>query len=116
MLYAQISKDRWDSLPDEWDEVNDMFDYLHKMVWGYQITFESRMFSTQYGAQYRCSLVRWSSEIPTARHTQTNPPQKNREVLLETSEPEQMKATLFMLINEAEVEYKAAKQRVSMIP
>jgi hypothetical protein len=35
--------------------------------------------------------------------------ENQREVLLETSDPAQMKAALIMLISEAEPEYKAAK-------
>jgi hypothetical protein len=107
MLYGQMDKDRWSNLPPEWDEVQDMFRYLNNMVWGYQITFESRLFSTQYGAQYRCSLIRWENGGITRD-------MKKREVLLETSEPEQMRAALFMLISEAEQEAK--KQKMSWIP
>jgi hypothetical protein len=37
--------------------------------------------------------------------------ENQREVLLETSDPAQMKAALLMLISEAEPEYKAKKER-----
>jgi hypothetical protein len=97
--------------PLEWEQCNDMFQYLQRMTWGYQLNLEKKMFATQYGAEYRCSLVKWVSE--------DNKPildNKKREVLLETTDPAQMEAALFMLINEVEVQYKAAKNRVSMVP
>lgn len=107
MLYAQINKDRWDSLPAEWDKVQAMFQYLNRMAWGYQLTFESRMFSTQGSYPYQCTLIRWVSKSD----------ERVREVLLETPDHTQMESALFMLINEVEGEYKeAARQRVSMIP
>jgi len=111
MLYATIDKQRWDSLPAEWDKVQDMFEYLQRMVWGYQLTFESRMFSNQYGPQYQCTLIRWESGVSAAVGQD-----KKREVLLETTDHTQMEAALFMLINEVEPAFKEAAQRVSMIP
>ena len=103
MLYARVDeKSQW---PNEWDEVQDMFKYLNRMVWGYQLILEKKMFATQFGMEYRGVLVRWNGK----QYPETN----RREVLLETDDPAQMKATLFMLINEAEVEYKAAKQQAA---
>ena len=108
MLYAQVDKKRWDDISAEWDEVRNMFQYLHRMTYETQLTFEARMFNSGEYPQYRCTLLRWDgSNKPLVES-------KRRNVLLETSDPAQMRATLFMLINEAEVEYKA--QRVSMIP
>ena len=107
MLYATIDKDRWDSLPAEWDEVQDMFRYLHRMTYGNQLTFESRMFNKGEGYPYQCTLVRWENNKITR--------DMKREVLLETSDPAQMKAALTMLIGEAEVEYKAGK-KISWVP
>ena len=83
-----------------------MHKYLYKMTWSTQLTLEKKMFATQYSPEYRCTLVKWSVENGV----------RVRSVLLETSDICQMKAALFMLINEAEVEYKAAKNRVSMVP
>jgi hypothetical protein len=109
MLYATINKDRWDSIPAEWDEVQDMFKYLNRMTYGTQLTFESRMFNTGEGYPYRAVLIRWNN----ITHPDTNT--NKREVLLETSDPEQMEAALLMLISEAETEQRAGKQ-ISMIP
>jgi hypothetical protein len=108
MLYAQVDKKRWDDIPNEWDEVRDMFQYLHKMIYDYQVSFEARMFSTPDTPMYRCTLIKWVGNRVTR--------DMKREVLLETSDPDQMKAALFMLINEAEVQAKAAKNQVSMVP
>jgi hypothetical protein len=108
MLYAQVDKKRWDDIPAEWDEVRAMFQYLQRMIYGYQVTFESRMFNSGEYPQYRCTLLRWEKDKITRA--------MKREVLLETSDPDQMKAALLMLISETEPEYKAAKNRVSMVP
>jgi hypothetical protein len=106
MLYAQVDKKRWDDIPSEWDEVRDMFQYLHKMIYDYQVTFESRMFHSDEYPQYRCTLIKWVNNKITR--------DMKREVLLETSDPAQMKAALTMLISEAEPEYKAKK--ISWVP
>ena len=103
-MYAQIDKKRWDDIPSEWDEVRDMFQYLHKMIYDYQVTFEARMFSLPDTPQYRCTLVKWVGNRVTR--------DMKRETLLETSDPAQMKAALLMLISEAEEQTRAAKQRV----
>jgi len=105
MLYAQVDKKRWESLPAEWDEVQDMFKYLQRMTYGTQLTFESRMFNTQGSYPYRCSLIRWA-------RTST---EKQREILLETTDPDQMKAALIMLISEAEEQTRAHKMNVSWV-
>lgn len=101
MLYAQMSKDRWDDIPAEWDEVRAMFQYLQRMTYGTQLTFEARMFAIPDTPIYRATLLRWAKVDG----------ENQREVLLETSDPEQMKAALTMLISEAEPEYKAAKMQ-----
>lgn len=108
MLYATIDKQRWDSLPAEWDKVQDMFKYLNRMVWGYQLTFESRMFNREGSYPYQCTLIQWVSKSD----------ERVREVLLETTDHTQMEAALFMLINEFEPAYKEAVngQRASMVP
>jgi hypothetical protein len=108
MLYAQVDKRRWDDIPNEWDEVRDMFQYLHKMIYDYQVTFESRMFYSETAPEYRCTLIKWVGNRVTR--------DMKRETLLETSDPEQMKAALFMLIGEAEQERNAAKQKISWVP
>jgi len=99
MLYAQVDKRRWDDIPAEWDEVRAMFQYLQRMTYGTQLTFESRMFNSGEYPLYRAMLIRWAKVEG----------ENQREVLLETSDPAQMKAALIMLISEAEPEYKAAK-------
>ena len=110
MLYATIEKNSWEmALPPTWDKVRNMFDYLNRMAWGYQLTFETKMFATP-GPSIRCVLIKWESG-GIARDM------KKREVLLETSDPAQMEAALFMLISEAEVGYRASGNvRVSMVP
>ena len=113
MLYATMDKDRWSNLPPEWDEVQDMFKYLNRMTWGHQITFESRLFSAPDAPKYRCTLILWESVPPKGNLAGYD---RKREVLLETSDPEQMEAALFMLISEAEAEHKAAKHKGSMVP
>jgi hypothetical protein len=106
MLYAQVDKRRWDDIPAEWDEVRDMFQYLQRMTYGTQLTFESRMFNSGEYPLYRAMLIRWAKVEG----------ENQREVLLETSDPAQMKAALLMLISETEPIYKEAKLRVSMVP
>jgi hypothetical protein len=91
--------------PLVWEEVQDMHKYLNKMSYTYQLVLEKKMLASQYGHEYRGVLIKWGKV-----HDETK-----REVLLETDDPAQMKATLFMLINEAEIEYKAAKQRVAWV-
>ena len=114
MLYAQMDKKRWDDISSEWDEVRDMFQYLQRMTWGYQLNLERRMFYSETDPEFRCVLVKWVDKENKPVLTDRD---KKREVLLETSDPKQMEAALFMLINEVEVQYKAAKaQRVSMVP
>ena len=116
MLYATIDKHRWDSLPAEWDKVQDMFKYLQRMVWGYQLTMETRMFNTEGSYPYQCTLIRWSDgRNPKPINAIDG---KTREVLLETTDHTQMEAALFMLINEHEPAYKEAVNglRASMVP
>lgn len=102
MLYAQIETNSWEmALPPTWDKVRNMFDYLNRMAWGYQLTFETKMFATP-GPSIRCVLIKWERDT------------KKREVLLETSDPAQMEAALLMLISEAEQEDK--KHKMSWVP
>lgn len=101
MLYAKIDKDVWGTaLPMSWDKVQDMFRYLNRMRWGYQLEFQTKLFNT-LGPNIMCVLFRWENNSMT-RVTQ----ERRREVLLETSDHKQMEAVLFMLINEAEQENK----------
>lgn len=113
MLYATIDKQRWDSLPAEWDKVQDMFKYLNRMAWGYQLTMERRMIMSPTHPEFQCTLIRWADG--------DNKPMlssRKREVLLETTDHTQMEAALFMLINEHEPAFKEAMngKQVSMIP
>ena len=111
MLYAQLSKDVWGTaLPASWDKAQSMFDYLHKMTYGYQITFETRMIYSVIDPAFRCSLIRWGENRANG-----NEP-RQREVLLETSDPAQMEAALTMLISEAEIAHRAARPKRSMVP
>ena len=104
MLYAQMTdKFHW---PAEWDMVESMFKHLNSRAWGYQLVMEKKMFATQYGEEYRASLIKWTT---TDIHRQ-------RDVLLQTSDPKQMEAALFMLINETEAQIKDAQYKVSMVP
>lgn len=113
MLYAQIGnhKSKGMDWPLEWEKCQDMHNYLQRMTWGYQLNLERRMLFSETASEYRCVLVKWvnGENRPILK-------ERRREVLLETSDPAQMEAALFMLINEVEVEYKAAKQRVSWVP
>ena len=117
MLYAQVNhyknKGKGIEWPLEWEQCNDMFQYLQRMTWGYQLNLERRMFYSEVDPEFRCVLVKWVNEDNKPILTDRD---KKREVLLETSDPKQMEAALFMLINEVEVQYKAAKNRVSMVP
>jgi hypothetical protein len=102
MLYARVDeKSQW---PNEWDEVQDMFQYMTRMIFGYQLSMEKKMFATQYSPEYRCTLVKWAIDEGM----------RKRSVLLETSDICQMKAALLMLISEAEQEGK--KHKRSMVP
>ena len=101
MLYAQVDKRRWDDIPSGWDEVRAMSQYLQRMVFNYQLIFESRMFALQGAPEYRCTLIKWVTEKD----------ERTRNILLETTDPRQMKAALLMLISEAEPEYKAKKMQ-----
>jgi hypothetical protein len=83
-----------------------MHKYLNKMSHIYQLVLEKKMLAAQFGVEYRGVLLRWNLK--------QNPEVTRREVLLETDDPAQMKATLFMLINEAEQEGK--KHKRSMVP
>ena len=100
MLYAEFDRKQM-LLPIAWDKCEAMFMHLKQLTWGYQLIAERRMFQTP-GPEYRCVLVKWSSGVSAAVMQD-----KKREVLLETSDPEQMEAALFMLINEAEAQAKA---------
>jgi hypothetical protein len=109
MLYAQVKdKTMW---PMKWAKCEDMFKYLNRMTYGFQLEIHGKMFATQDGPEHRGVLIKWVGNYGSpVRDMQ-------REVLLETGDPEQMEAALFMLINEAEQAAKAAyDKRVSMVP
>ena len=107
MLYARVDKEHW---PMEWEKCELMFNHLQRIVWGYQMTLARKMFATE-GADYECSIIRWENGVSAA--VKQN---KERTVLVISSDPKQIETTLFMLINEAEVQAKAAGNRVSMVP
>ena len=91
----------------EWEKCELMFNHLQRIVWGYQMTLARRMFATE-GAEFECSIIRWDNK--------QYPETTRRTVLVISSDPKQIETTLFMLINEAEVQAKAAGNRVSMVP
>ena len=94
MLYARVSdKSQW---PMKWAKCEDMFKYLNRMTYGYQLEIHGKMFATQDGPEHRGVLIKWMS-VGSGSTISTK-----REILLETFDPEQMEAALFMLINEAE--------------
>ena len=71
-----------------------MFNYFYRMTWGYQLSMETKLFST-LGEQYRATLVRFVKA--------------QREVILETCDPAQMEAALLMLIAAREDELRGSK-------
>ena len=107
MLYAQVKdKGQW---PMKWEKCELMVKHLSRMTYSYQLQVEKSMFGTSSQPEFRGVLVKWVPNSITRDMV--------REVLLETGDPEQMEAALFMLINEAEVASKAAYyKRVSMVP
>jgi len=109
MLYGKLDKDVWGTaLPSSWDKVQDMFRYLNGTTWGYQLEFQTKLFNT-LGPSILCTLIRWENN-PITRD-------RKREVLLETSDHEQMEAALLMLINEAETQRRiAGGERISIVP
>lgn len=97
-VYARIDRNTWaERVPMRWDKVQSMFLHLNKMAWGYQMTFDVNVFSSSVQPPYRCTLVRWGSRALICQ---------KREVVLQTAEPQQMEAALFMLISNAEQEIK----------
>ena len=92
MLYAEIRPSEWGSaVPMNWDKSQSMFHHLKKMTnpsSGYQLVFEQRMFYSPLDKLFRCQLVQWRDDGLV----------RKRDVLLETTEPEQMEAALLMLI------------------
>jgi hypothetical protein len=97
MLYAQVKdKTMW---PMKWEKCEAMFKHLNRMTYGFQLEIHGKMFATQDGPEHRAVLVKWVPNSVTRDMV--------REVLLETFDPEQMEAALFMLINEAEQAQKA---------
>lgn len=105
MLYAEFDR-KQQLLPTSWDKCEHMYEYLKRIAWGYQFIAERKMFQVE-GPEYRCVLVKWSSEEAGAVYD------TRREVLLETSDPAQMEVALFMLINEAEAQAKVLRSRGS---
>ena len=101
-VYAPLNKEVWrDTLPMGWDKVQDMYSYLKKHNWSYQMLFELNIVASSLTPKHRCTLIRWESGALVGQ---------KREVVLQTTEPQQMEAALFMLINEAEQENKHGKQ------
>lgn len=82
------------------------------MTFGYQLAFETRMIYSAIEPAIKCTLIRWED----GRNYAKTPAGRQREVLLETSDPEQMEAALFMLINEVEQAVKALNPNISMVP
>ena len=106
MLYAQVKdKGMW---PMKWEKCELMAKHLNRMSWSYQLNIERRMLFDTFHPEFRGVLVRWENNPITRDH--------KREVLLETSDPEQMEAALFMLISEAEQAVKALNPKISMVP
>lgn len=101
MLYAQVKdKTMW---PMKWEKCEAMFKHLNRMTYGFQLEIHGKMFATQDGPEHRAVLVKWTNGDGMLTRDMV------REVLLETGDPEQMEAALFMLINEAEVAAKGAQ-------
>lgn len=97
MLYAQVKdKAHW---PMKWEKCELMHKHLNSISWSYQLQIERRMLFDAVHPEFRGVLVKWNNNQVTRDIV--------REVLLETSDPEQMEAALFMLINEAEQAAKA---------
>lgn len=97
MLYAQVKdKAHW---PMRWEKCELMHKHLNRMTYNYQLSIEKRMLFDEFHPEFRAVLVKWVPNSITRDMV--------REVLLETSDPEQMEAALFMLINEAEQAAKA---------
>lgn len=101
MLYGQINRDLH-VLPMEWDKSEAMFKHLNKLTWGYQFQAERKLFQTD-GPEYKCTLVKWDRDMQRQMSKRT--------VLVSTSDPAQMEAALYMLINEAETQIKANNVR-----
>jgi len=99
MLYAQVKdKAHW---PMRWEKCELMHKHLNRMTYNYQLSIEKRMLFDIEHPEFRAVLVKWVPNSITRDMV--------REVLLETSDPEQLEAALFMLINEAEVAAKGAQ-------
>jgi len=97
MLYAQVKdKTMW---PMRWEKCELMHKHLNSISWSYQLSIERRMLFDAVHPEFRGVLVKWNNNQVTRDMV--------REVLLETCDPEQMEAALFMLINEAEQAAKA---------
>ncbi len=99
MLYAQVKdKAHW---PMKWEKCELMAKHLNRITYNYQLHIEKRMLFDEFHPEFRAVLVKWENNLLTR--------DMKREVLLETFDPEQMEAALFMLINEAEQTQKAMK-------
>lgn len=97
MLYAQVKdKAMW---PMRWEKCELMAKHLNRITYDYQLHMEKRMLYDAAHPEFRGVLVKWKPNSMTR--------DMQREVLLETFDPEQMEAALFMLINEAEQAQKA---------
>ena len=93
MLYAPLSSSARHQVPTDWSRVEGMFRYLNRMVDGYQLEMERKVFYDIESEEYRATLVRWEH-----RHT----PDHRRVSLVSTSDPKHMESVLLVLIREAE--------------
>jgi hypothetical protein len=87
--------------PTRWEKCEIMAKHLNRITYSYQLNVEKRMLFDAGHPEYRGVLLKWAPNSTTRDMV--------REVLLETGDPEQMEAALFMLINEAEVAAKGAQ-------
>jgi hypothetical protein len=92
----------------KWEKCELMGKHLNRMTWSYQLGIERRMLFDAMHPEFRGVLVKWEGNSLTR--------DKKREVLLETSDPEQMESALLMLISEAEQEAKAGKPVLRYMP
>jgi hypothetical protein len=108
MLYTPVqAKDYW---PLEWEKCFNMHRHLTQTgAFNYQFTLEKKMLALRDGPEYRCLLIKWGVQA-NARNGH-----REREVLLETSDPKHMESVLFVLINEAEAQAKE-NQRIRVRP
>jgi hypothetical protein len=103
-VYARIDKEVWGTaLPMSWDKVQDMWRHLHALCWTYQLTFDTNVLANSLAPSIRCSLIEWESVPQRGSFVGFD---QRRNTILQTTDPKQMEAALFMLINELEQEIK----------